>query len=659
MGIVDEAIGEMGIVDEALGEGTATKKKTVSQRLMNTAKNFPGDLYDIGKGLVQVAADPLGTMEGMSSLMSGGQDVLMRSILPNAVTKKVPVLPQETMFRSGVLDPLSEIIRKSVENPSGIPGRMADIVEENPADTMLLLSMGLGTAGKLSEAAGATRTGSALMKGSEWTNPVTVAGKPISTGLKKLAYRSKVTPEMVDRMKLSQETGVPLTPADITRSPLTSTMEAQLRRSTGSMDQAYNFDQTKAKAVQKYASKIQNEIFGGAQDPMVAGQILQKESDLRYKLFQKKAGKLYDSVPVNPNAPVETRALASTAQEHLEELGKIEHPAIKNLLARLKENEKMVEVSTKTGTPGAKGEFFGEGSPLGNMEPSRVQLSSGPVMEKVPSYTWQQLRADQSQLRKMAQSTSDYNKKRIYNDLVNAINDDIVSFSNTVGDPEVKKALDAANKFYREGDTRLPGVRTWRDKQIVNIMKTNSPEDIVNKFMKARPNASDIQRLKDVAGKKGFQAVKQAWLDDILTKGEGQSFSPAKFVTTYDKYRQGGNLNVILEPAERKGLDKLYEISRIINTAEKMAGNSSESARTLINSAYHWVKHPVYMTITHIASGKVARLYFSDPSFQQLLIQGLNSSATSKNATLIASQIAKMATKPEVVDTLYLTGQKK
>lgn len=177
---------------------------------------------------------------------------------------------------------------------------------------------------------------------------------------------------------------------------------------------------------------------------------------------------------------------------------------------------------------------------------------------------------------------------------------------------------------------------------MVRMMRSNSPEQIVDMFFKARPNVSDIQRLRQVTGKPGFKALKQAWLEDMFTQGENMSFSPAKFASSYEKYRRGGNLNAILDQNEREGLDKLYEISKLVNTAEKLAGNPSGTAQNEINALWHWARHPVAMTVAQMNARKFAKLYFNNSEFQKALIEGLESTAYGKKAGAIANQMSKI-----------------
>jgi hypothetical protein len=158
---------------------------------------------------------------------------------------------------------------------------------------------------------------------------------------------------------------------------------------------------------------------------------------------------------------------------------------------------------------------------------------------------------------------------------------------------------------------------------------------------------------------KGFQSIKQAWLEDMFTKGQEQSFDPAKFAQAYDKYRQSGNLDVMLTKEERSGLDKLSDISKVINTATKIAGNPSGTGRMYLNAAVHWVAHPVINTITQIGANRLAELYFNNPTFRNFLIKGLDSTSRTGKAIGYANAMAQAAAQSSTTSAAYQVSKAK
>jgi hypothetical protein len=407
---------------------------------------------------------------------------------------------------------------------------------------------------------------------------------------------------------LSERTGVPLAPDQQSLQRSTAYMRQQLNKHMATSDEAAAFADEQQAAMQNYSQRVLHQDLGGAPDsPASAGQAVKDAAWERSQAFQKKAGKIYDSIPVNPETPIATPALRQAGTEHAEAIGKLESPAVKRVLGVAQSSEE-----TQVG--------------------KLVDASGNPLTkETVPTYTWEQLRADQSELGKLAEKTKDWHQKSILNDLRFAINDDIAAFAESVDNPEIKKRLDLANKYYRHGDSifgpppadALPGVETWKDAQIRNMMRTKSPEDIGRGFFKAQPNESDIMRLKSVAGTEPYNEMLQSWFQDLVTRGEDFSFSPQRFQTAYENYRRSGNLDVMLTAKQRAGIDDLYELSRRINKMERATGNPSGTGQTMVNDLGKWLSHPLTSAMQTIGMKRLAKLYFTDPGWQATFAKGL------------------------------------
>ena len=581
----------------------------------------------VTKGVGETLLRPWRAASSLGEFSAGGVEAGMTALgLPS---KKIS--PEEQAFTTSVIDPLKQSIRE----PSDIPRRVWNYTIQNPVEQTMNISAGLGAVGKLTNM-------SALTKASELTNPMGLLTKPIGTmarGLTNKFTSLGVSPAQAERAALSAETGVNLSPADITGKKSQAILEMQLRENIGSAGRAEKFQNQKLSDVSRYADKFQSQI-GGPESALGAGQIAQESSWPRYRAFQKNASNLKNKIAVEGNTSIETNNLTTAATDELDELGKLESPTIKRIL-KITQQGMIPETTTQSAILDIHGK----------------PISS--VISSKPTYTWDQLRRDQSELGKMIQSTTDRNKKRILYQLQNAMDEDIIAFGEKSGNPEIKEQIDAFKQYYREGNTALPGIRVWNDRQIVNMMRTNSPEDIVQKFIKAKANQSDIVRLKQVTGSKGFQAIKQAWLEDMFTKGEEQSFNPNKFVTAYDKYKQGGNLDVMLDKGEKVGLDKLYDISKVINTATKIAGNPSGTGRMYLNAAIHWVAHPVINTITQIGANRLADLYFNNPTFRNFLIKGIESSSKTGQAIGAANALAQIAAQSATTNVAYQSSKPK
>ena len=475
----------------------------------------------------------------------------------------------------------------------------------------------------------------ATMLGAGALAPELMAAKPGlqvlgSPGAKEVGKAAAASAESaLGRRLLSQKTEVPLTPAQIGQSKGTTFVEAQLRKNMWSADDVAAFDSEQQKALQDYSRSVQKENFGGTNDPVSAGTAVKDSAWDRVTKFRQRGSKLYDEVGVPAETPVDTKALSSAATEHIEELGKLESPTIKRILGITQNAEIPAEVSTSSIVDA-------QGRPIQTETPAK------------PAYTWQELRSDISDLGKMAAKETDWNKRRIYNDLARAANNDISTFAETVENPEIKAKLNTANKFWRHGEgifgpsrtgVDLPGMETWGRKQIKRLLREESPEKIGSQFFKANPNQSEIRALREAAGEKGFNEIRQSWFEDMISKGEEGSFNHNRFITAYNKYRQSGNLDEMLTKTQREGIDRLYQISKAVAWSERMAGNASGTGHMVINNLNKWISHPMRAVAQAVGTKKFSQKYFNDPQFQKKLVEGLKLPAASLKAKAIARQL--------------------
>jgi hypothetical protein len=135
-------------------------------------KNVGSDVVDIGKGIYQIARHPLDTASAIGDLAIGGSTAAQKEM---GLLDKYPPSPRESAARR-----LAAPFVKAVNEPSGIPGQLADYVYEKPVSAAMNLSTGLGLAGKAAEVGGAARVAGALSKASEYTNPATLASRGVS-----------------------------------------------------------------------------------------------------------------------------------------------------------------------------------------------------------------------------------------------------------------------------------------------------------------------------------------------------------------------------------------------------------------------------------------------------------------------------------------------
>jgi hypothetical protein len=439
--------------------------------------------------------------------------------------------------------------------------------------------------------------------------------KPIANVFNRL-FKKGVTPEMVSRMKLSEDTGVRLTPAEITGSKPAALIESHLDKNIATAGISQKVRQEQYDSINNLKQQLQHSI-GGKKGTLEAGQLAQGSGNIKREAWMSKAQELYKNVPIEPSMPIETNNLRDVAIGHLDELGKMSGSGIKRIL-KIAENGMTKETTINSSILTQEGKAF------------KTTIPSE------PTYNWKQLIADRAELNKVIRMTYDPNKKRVLHDVINAIDDDIAQFSNSAA-PGVKEAFSKATNFYKEG------AQIFRDRQIANTLKSSNPEDIVKNFIKPN-NPSEIGRLSQAVGNDGMTPIKQAWFEKMVTKGEEQSFSPAKFSTAFEKY-DIDTLKSFLTNKEISGLKKLDEIGRLTNKVEKSAGNPSGTGQTNITTGtlYALIRHPVVMVSSMMGSKKFAQNYFNNPSFRDVFIKGISANPKTSAATNLAARLTAIS----------------
>lgn len=505
----------------------------------------------------------------------------------------------------------------------------------------------------------------ALAFGSKPVQKAALATEDVAAGamsktkdaISKLIRKGEVSPEVLKRIKMYEDANIPWTAADVLESKSLGLVESNLRKNVASADIATKFDKVRADAADRFAREIQQTKFGGKMDKDIAGKAAQEAGWKRLETHRRIKDKMFVDMPMAPDTLIETKNLSSTANALVDEIG----PTESGLLSRIKAlgKDSMEGMKHEPGTPDASvsmggnigKKYFPARGELSQIDESGMKAptsswtkryndqnftarpaGTGGIVDatgqpfkgaQTATTTWQQLLSDQSGLRKLANSTKDYNKKRIYNELVDAIDKDIVDFSKNMKTPEIKTKLDAAMNYFKYGDASLPGVKTFRDKDISKMLTTTSPEDIVGKFFR-RDNVSDIKRLSAAVGDEGMKPLKQAWVDNIMFYGEEKAFNPAKFSTAFDKMDKP-TLQAFLSADEYEGLKKLSEISKHMMKIEKIAGNPSGTAQqVMVANAMAGILHsPIKTVMSWWGSNKFAEKYFNDPSFRNMLVYRL------------------------------------
>jgi hypothetical protein len=439
----------------------------------------------------------------------------------------------------------------------------------------------------------------------------------ITSALSKPLPKS-LTPDQLNRLRVAEETGTPISIAEIKQTKPWALLEGGLKREISSAGRGEKFIKGVQGGMERYKEGLKSNFFGTADDASVAGKEAIEKAAERSKTWFKKAQDIYKKIPVQGETPVPTTNLAETASQYLDEIGNLHRPSLNKLLGIASEDV------TKTTSP-------------------LVDQFGKKVVTESPAYTWSQLVDDRNFLNQLRNKATDYNKKRIYGDLIDAIDDDVKSFSEMAGG-KVSEALKKAREFYRKGDMEVPGAEIFRNKEIARkILYNSNPEDITRDFIKPN-NVSSILRLKSAVGDEGMKPLKSVWFDRLTRTGEEQSFSPNKFATAIEKY-DDETLKAFLKPDEIKGIKLLVERSRIAKKIEELGGNPSGTSQQASLTAKVWMglTHPMVTVVHTLGANRFGKLYFENPTFRKMFISGIQAPEGSKFAVDMAARLSAIS----------------
>lgn len=176
-------------------------------------------------------------------------------------------------------------------------------------------------------------------------------------------------------------------------------------------------------------------------------------------------------------------------------------------------------------------------------------------------------------------SSGDFASARPLKAIRGALDDDLKDFATNAGNPQIKKAYDKANKYFRER------VAPTRKSDILRSARTDNPDEIYRKFIKYDTGSSlksgrgQAERLYKALPERGKAAVrygivKEAWEKSLSEAAGGEIFSPAQFANTLEKL--SGSAGVFFSKQDKAQMDGLIKLMKHI----KRAGQISENPPT-------------------------------------------------------------------------------
>jgi hypothetical protein len=161
------------MAEMARGKPITDQPKSIGDFVLN---KLPESASNVAKGLYNVVRHPIDTATGMRDFVAGAGAEVRKGL----GLEENPYLTDEDRKKAeATFAPTKEMIEKSIKEPAGIPGRVADYLYEKPVEAGLWASGGLGIAAKGAEVAGLGRVGAGLRTASEVINPITEAARGI------------------------------------------------------------------------------------------------------------------------------------------------------------------------------------------------------------------------------------------------------------------------------------------------------------------------------------------------------------------------------------------------------------------------------------------------------------------------------------------------
>lgn len=186
-----------------------------------------------------------------------------------------------------------------------------------------------------------------------------------------------------------------------------------------------------------------------------------------------------------------------------------------------------------------------------------------------------------------------------------------------------------------------------KDKPIIDeyfkkILRHASPETVFNVIFKPN-NSENVYAIKRVIPEEVFQDGKRVLTEKVLATNELGLYRPFKGVTQFSKFDED-TLRTIYKPEELKDLKELIQISKRSQGAERISGNPSGTAQSMITffGGRAILRHPVTGMGYILPPNLLARMYLSDTA-RKYLTSGFRLPGSVPQASNIASKILAIA----------------
>lgn len=199
------------------------------------------------------------------------------------------------------------------------------------------------------------------------------------------------------------------------------------------------------------------------------------------------------------------------------------------------------------------------------------------------------------------------------------------------------------------------------DKFLLGVIKKSTPETVMNMIFHPN-NSGNINLVKMTVGKEAFNEAKTAFTAKLLKMSEYGAYRPVPSVRAVSAFDEP-TLNAIYSSEERLALDNLMKLSRAASGAERLAGNPSGTAQSVITFQQGRA------VLTNMAKGRpdiagaiwflpkaLAKVYLS-PAGRKYFTKGLDVPANTELGMNIATKLLSIAGKDALGDNETENGK--
>lgn len=139
--------------------------------------SIPKNGAEVAGGLYDAIRHPLDTASGLGKLFDGAVANIPGVSTINDWAVAHGLAPAYDKTNESNDQQIASNVGHQIHENFNTPTRAWNTVATHPVDALMTLAPGIGQVGKVADAVGFAKTGSALAKTAEWTNPITLAGK--------------------------------------------------------------------------------------------------------------------------------------------------------------------------------------------------------------------------------------------------------------------------------------------------------------------------------------------------------------------------------------------------------------------------------------------------------------------------------------------------